>query len=218
MPVRSSGRNYSLRRRAESSAGSFDASSTAAHTAVSVSASYYSPLADSSADRQHQAKEDAGEGEEEVVVGGKADRAVSSSTDSGVRVGQSVHNVQQPVGPVSRSASDTPSISTRRARGALPRYVRDTTVVEQQCTPRACSHCCKCHVRHNKNSLSCFVMWYDSDLVVWAEFRFAVWQLTSSDRVPLWPPLITSHLYRSPFVWRWFFSLTSRIDQFKYRP
>ena len=103
MPARSSGRSYSLRRRAASSAGSFDAPSTAAHTAVSVSASYYSPLTDSSADRQHQAEGDAGEGEEEVVVGGKVDGRVSSSTDSGLRIGLSVHSVQLPVGPVSRS-------------------------------------------------------------------------------------------------------------------
>ena len=83
-------------------------------------------------------------------MGGKADGAVSSSTDSGVRVGQSVHSGQPPVGPVNRSASDTTSISTRRTRGTLPRYVRDTTVVEQLCTLFTCSHCCKCHLRHNK--------------------------------------------------------------------
>ena len=83
-------------------------------------------------------------------MGGKADEAVLSSTDSGVRIGQSVHSGQPPVGPVSRSASDTTSISTRRARGALPRYVRDTTVVEQQCTLHTCAHCCKSHLRHNR--------------------------------------------------------------------
>ena len=150
MPARSSGRSYLLRQRAASSVGSFDAPSSAAHTALSVSASYYSPLAEPSADRQHQAEEDAGERGEEVVVGGKADEAVLSSTDSGVRVGQSVHSGQPPVGPVSRSASDTTSISSRRTRGTLPRYVRDTTVVEQLCTLHTCAHCCKCHLRHNK--------------------------------------------------------------------
>ena len=78
-------------------------------------------------------------------MGGKVDGAVSVSTDSGVRIGQSVHSVQLPVGPVSRSASDTTP-----SRQARPRYVRDTTVVVQLCTLDTCAHCCKCHLRHNK--------------------------------------------------------------------
>ena len=40
-------------------------------------------------------------------MGGKVDGRVSGSTDSGLRLGLSVHSVQLPVGPVSRSASDT---------------------------------------------------------------------------------------------------------------
>ena len=187
MPARSSGRSYSSRRRAASSAGSFDAPSTATHAAVSVSASYYSPLADFSADRQHQAEEDAGAGREETVVGGKADEAVSSSTDSGVRIGQSVrisrssysqlqqaqsarlatrstyaaatpsasvHSGQLPVGPVNRSASDTTSISTRRTRGALPRYVRDTTVAEQLCTFHTSARTRPQRIKHHTKSQS----------------------------------------------------------------
>ena len=89
MPVRSSGRNRPLRSRAASSEGSFDASSTAARTAFSVPASYYSPLATASADQQNQPEEDA-EGEEEgAVVGGKVD---GGSTAGDVRVGLTVHN------------------------------------------------------------------------------------------------------------------------------
>ena len=79
MQARSSGRSHSLRRRAVSSVGLFGAPSTASHTPLNVSASYYSPLVQTSADRQHQAEEDAGEGEEETVVGGKVDERVVCS-------------------------------------------------------------------------------------------------------------------------------------------
>ena len=72
MPARSSGRSYPLRRRAASSVESFDAPSTTAHTPLTVSASYYSPLVHSSTDRQGQGQKDAGEREKETVVGGEA--------------------------------------------------------------------------------------------------------------------------------------------------
>ena len=107
MPQRMSGRSYPLRWRAASSVASFDAPSTAARAALSVSASCYSPLAPAPADQRNQAKEDAEEEEAGAVVGGKVNGDVLSSTDSGVRVGQTVHSVQSAVGPVRRSASDT---------------------------------------------------------------------------------------------------------------
>ena len=135
MLLRSSSRSSPTPSRAASSVGSYGAPSTAAHTAFSVSASYYPPLAQSSADRQHQAEEDAGEGEEETVVGGRVDGRLSRSTDSVVRVGQSVHSVQQPAGLVCRSVSDTTTVSADRIRTrTLPRYVRESIVLEQLAT------------------------------------------------------------------------------------
>ena len=110
---------------------------------------YYLPLTDSSTDRQNQAQEDAGEGEDETAVGGKVDGRVLSTTDSGVRVGQIVHSGQGPVGPVSRSVSDT--TSTTSTRSHRRRNIRDIIVIEPVCTPQACSHCCTCHLRHNNN-------------------------------------------------------------------
>ena len=71
-------------------------------------------------------------------MGGKVDGRASSSTDTGLRTGLGVHNVQSSVGPISRSASDSTTISTRRARSALPQYVRDTIVVQQLCTLDIC--------------------------------------------------------------------------------
>ena len=146
MPVQSSGRSYPLRRRAASSAGSFDAPSPAARAALTVSASYYSPLEDASADRQHPAKEEAGQGEEVAVVGGGVESGVSSSTDSGVRVGLSVHSGQAPVGP-HRSLSHS-TAATTTTTSTTQRHLRNTIVTEAVCTPDLCSHCCACHLRH----------------------------------------------------------------------
>jgi hypothetical protein len=148
MPMRSSGRSRPLRSRAASSVGSFDASSTAAPAALSVSASYYSPLVQLSTDRRYQAEEDADEKEEGAVVGGKVDGGMSSSTDSDVRVGQRVHSghADGSVGPAHRSVSNTTTITTK---GTLPRYITNTIVIEPICTPDSCHHCCKCHLRHN---------------------------------------------------------------------
>ena len=120
MPQRVSARTYLLRRRAASSVASFDAPSTAARAALSVSASYYSPLAPAPADQQHQAEEDAEEEEAGAVEGGKVDGGESSSTDSGVRVGQAVHSVQSDVGPVRGSISDTVKMRTRAKTTAQP--------------------------------------------------------------------------------------------------
>ena len=79
MPARSSGRSSSLRRRAAaSSVVSFDASSTAVHAAVSVSASYYSPLVPASAEHHGQVEEDAEGEEEETGLGGNVDGQVVS--------------------------------------------------------------------------------------------------------------------------------------------
>ena len=97
-PLRMSGRSRPLRSRAASSAASFDAPSAAASAGVAVSASYYSPLATASTDRRDQAEEDAEKEEAGAVVGGKVDGAESSSTDSRVRVGLSVHSGHTPVG------------------------------------------------------------------------------------------------------------------------
>ena len=72
MPQRSSGRSYPLRRCAASSAASFDAPSTAARAALSISASYYSLLATASADRRGQAQEDAEEELEKFVLSSAA--------------------------------------------------------------------------------------------------------------------------------------------------
>ena len=148
MPQRISGRGYPLRRRAASSVTLLDAPSTAARAALSVSASYYSPLASASVDQQNQAEEDAEEEKGGAVVGGKVDGAEPSSTVSGVRVGLSVHSVQSAVGPVRRSASDT---STTRSKAADSRFIFIATITEIVCTLDACSHCCKCHLRHNKS-------------------------------------------------------------------
>ena len=145
MAQRVSARSYSLRRRAASSVASFDAPSTAARAALSVSASYYSPLAPPPADQQHQAEEDAEEEEARAVEGGKVDGGESSSTDSGVRVGQAVHSVQSAVGPVSRSAPHARTWSNATST----RFV--ATVTEAICTLNDCAHCCKCHLRHNKS-------------------------------------------------------------------
>ena len=145
MPQRVSARSYPLRSRAASSVASFDAPSTAARAALSVSASCYSPLAPAPADQQNQAKEDAEEEETRAVEGGKVDGDELSSTDSDVHVGQAVHNVQSAVGPVHRSASDLRTCSNT----ADTRFV--ATVTEIICTLDACSHCCTCHLRHNKN-------------------------------------------------------------------
>ena len=117
MPQRMSGRSYPLRSRAASSVASYDAPSTAARAALSVSASCYSPLAPASADQRNQAKEDAEEEEAGAVVGGKVDGDVLSSTVSCVRVGQTVHSVQSAVGPVRRSASDTATWSNAADTG-----------------------------------------------------------------------------------------------------
>ena len=145
MAQRVSARSYSLRRRAASSVASFDAPSTAARAALSVSASYYSPLAPAPADQQNQAEEDTEKEEARAVEGGKVDGGESSSTDSGVRVGQVVHSVQLAVGPVRRSAPDARTWSI----AADTRFV--ATVTEAICTLDACAHCCKCHLRHNKS-------------------------------------------------------------------
>ena len=145
MPQRMSGRSYPLRSRAASSVASFDAPSTAARAALSVSASYYSPLAPASADQQNQVKEDAEEEEAGAVESGKVDGDVLSSTDSCVDVGQPVHSVQSAVGPVRRSASDTATWSN----AADTRFV--ATITETICTLDVCAHCCKCHLRHNKS-------------------------------------------------------------------
>ena len=80
MPQRSSGRSYQLRRRAASSVASFDAPPTAARAALSVSASYYSPLATASADHLNQAMEDAEEKKEGAVVGGEVEGRMLSLT------------------------------------------------------------------------------------------------------------------------------------------
>ena len=143
IPQRMSGRSYPLRSRAASSVASFDAPSTAARAALSVSASCYSPLAPASADQQKQVKEDAEEEAAGAVVGGKVDGDVLSSTVS--CVGQTVHSVQSAVGPVRRSASDTGTWSN----AADTRFV--ATITETICTPDVCAHCCKCHLRHNKS-------------------------------------------------------------------
>ena len=145
MPARSSGRSYSLRRRAASSVVSIDAPSTAASAAVHATASYYSPLVHTSADRQGQAQEDAEEGREEAVVGGGLDGGVVGSTDSVVRVGLSVHSGHSAVGPVHRSVSDSATART------LPRYIRETVVSEAVCTLDSCTHCCACHILHPCN-------------------------------------------------------------------
>ena len=79
-------------------------------------------------------------------MGGKVDGCVSSSTDSGVRVGQRVHNGHGRVAPAARRAvSDT----TTSSKSTLPRYETHTTVVEKRCTTASCSHCCDCHVDRN---------------------------------------------------------------------
>ena len=144
MPQRISGRSYPLRRRAVSSVASFDASSTAARTAVSISASYYSPLATASADRSGQAEEDAEKQREGAVVGGNEDGREGVPTDSAVRVGLPLHSGHAAVGPARRSASDTIPASN----GILTRFT--TTVTEVVCTVDSCTHCCRCHLRHNK--------------------------------------------------------------------
>ena len=127
MPQRVSGRSYPLRRRAASSVASFDAPSTAARAALSVSASYYSHLATASADHRIEAEEDAEKEEEGAVEGGKVDGGESSSTVTSAHVGQAVHSVQLTVGPVRRSASDTRTWSNA-AETPESRFV--TTAVE----------------------------------------------------------------------------------------
>jgi hypothetical protein len=81
-------------------------------------------------------------------VGGKVDGGVSSSTVSGVRVGQRVHSGHSFAGPVQRSVSDTTTTTT--AKRTPPRYTTNTVVIEPICTLHSCRHCCKCHLRHNK--------------------------------------------------------------------
>ena len=99
-------------------------------------------------DRHGQIEEDA-EGEEEgTVVGGNVDGRVVCPTDSGdVRVGLRVHTGR----PSSRSMSQTGTNTTPSRTPSLPRYVRNTTVIERVCTLQACSHCCACHLRHSQN-------------------------------------------------------------------
>ena len=82
-------------------------------------------------------------------MGGLAD----GPTDTGVvHVGLSVHSGQrQSAAPRgTRSASNLPATTTPRT-SSIPRYVRDTTVLEPICTLHFCSHCCKCHLRHTRN-------------------------------------------------------------------
>ena len=79
-------------------------------------------------------------------MGGKSDGDKSRSTDSGVRVGLSVHSVQSAVGPATRSASDTSLRSNLKAPDT--RFV--ATVTEIVCTLGTCLHCCACHLRHNR--------------------------------------------------------------------
>ena len=150
MPQRISGHGHPLRRHAASSVASFDAPSTAARAALSVSASYYSPLATASADRPGQAQEDGKAEEERAVVGGKEHGRVGESTDSGVRVGLTVHSGHAAVGPARRSASDsaTSEPQPRPKDHSLTRFA--TTVTELVCTLDSCTHCCTCHLRHNK--------------------------------------------------------------------
>ncbi len=82
-------------------------------------------------------------------MGGKVDGRESSSTDSGVRVGLTVHSGQSAVGPVRRSASDT-TCSTTTVDTRFARH----HVTEIVCTLDACSHCCTCHLRHNKTAMA----------------------------------------------------------------
>ena len=140
MSLHSSGRSRPLRSRAASTVVSFDASSTAARAALHAAPSYCSPLAQFSTDRQNQVQEDAEEEEEGAVVGGKVDGGVSSSTVSSVRVGLTLHNGHGSVEPAHRSVSKH-----------HPRYVNNMIVIEPICTLQSCSHCCKCHLRHNKS-------------------------------------------------------------------
>ena len=147
MPSHSSSRSYPLRSRAASCVASFDAPSAAARSALSVAASYYSPLEQLSADRQQHAEEVAGKAREGAVVGGGMDGGEVDSTDSGVRVGLRVHSVRSSVGPAQRSVSDTAPHSAKHTTGTT----RHITIIESVCTPQACSHCCQCHLRHNNN-------------------------------------------------------------------
>ena len=149
MPAQSSGRSYSLRRRAASSVDSFGAPSTAAPSHSHAAASYCPLLEQSSTDRQNQAKEDAGRAEEGAVVGGKVDGRVEGSTDSVVRVGLSVHGGHASAGPM-RSASDTAIHTT--STSSTTKHSRFVTVIsESVCTLQTCFHCCACHLLHNRN-------------------------------------------------------------------
>ena len=83
--------------------------------------------------------------EEGAVEGGNEDAGGGMSTDSGVRVGLPLHSGHAAVGPARRSASDT---TTSAFKESLIRFA--TTVTEIVCTVDSCSHCCTCHLRHNK--------------------------------------------------------------------
>ena len=45
----------------------------------------------------------------------------------------------------------TRSTTDKTTKRTLPRYITNTVVTEHVCTLQSCSHCCKCHLRHNKN-------------------------------------------------------------------
>lgn len=143
MTQRISARNRSLRQRAVSSVSSPDAQSTGAHDAAIVAASTSLPDALPSADRQPHAQGDAGERGLRAVGGGGVDGGELCSTDSGVRVGLSVHSGQVLVGPPARSISDASTVILSTSNS---HYTIDA---ERVCTPQSCSHCCTCHVLHN---------------------------------------------------------------------
>ena len=144
MPQRMSGRSYPLRRRAASSVASFDAPSAAARTALSVSASYYSPLATASTDHQGQAEENAEKEEAGAREGGKMDGRALNSTASDVRVGLSVHSGQPSV-PDTAATTQTTRITLSSRYSCNPSNIM---VTEAICTIETCSHCCRCHLRH----------------------------------------------------------------------
>ena len=77
-------------------------------------------------------------------MGGVDGGGVSTSTASDVRVGLTVHSGQQAaVGSARLSVSDTTT---------APGHIRfATTATEVVCTLACCTHCCACHLRHNKS-------------------------------------------------------------------
>ena len=84
-------------------------------------------------------------------MGGKVDGRESGSTDSAVRVGLSVHSGHVPAGPM-RSVSDTAIHTTSTTTSTTTPHSRFIIVVtEPVCTLQACSHCCVCHLLHNRN-------------------------------------------------------------------